>query len=64
VGAAEIDDDAPDQVLYCTATPGDELSELLTQLAGREGLALVTLDDSPPDLFRPRSVLRCSPLAK
>jgi len=53
--AAEIDDDAPDQILCCTATPGEELAQLLTQLAAREGLALITLDDAPPD-FVPQAV--------
>ena len=48
-GVAEIDDDAPDQMLYCTAAPGEKLSELLRQLSAREGLALITLDDAPPD---------------
>src|ERR1035438_6246334 len=54
-GYAEIDDDATDQILYCTATPGSELNELLTALAAREGLALVTLDDTIPT-FVPESV--------
>lgn len=48
VGYAEIEDDAPDQVLYCSAAPGPELSELLTTLSTREGLALVTLEDAAP----------------
>src|ERR1019366_1413209 len=52
---AEIDDDATDQILYCTAAPGPELNELLTSLAAREGLALVTLDDTVP-AFVPDSV--------
>jgi hypothetical protein len=47
-GYAEIDDDATDQILYCTASPGPELNELLSSLAIREGLALVTLDDTVP----------------
>lgn len=47
-GYAEIEDDATDQILYCTAAPGDELNELLTSLASREGLALITLDDTVP----------------
>lgn len=47
-GYAEIDDDAVDQILYCTAVPGPELDELLTALAAREGLALITLDETVP----------------
>jgi len=54
-GYAEIDDDATDQILYCTAAPGPELNELLTALAAREGLALVTLDDTVPT-FVPESL--------
>jgi hypothetical protein len=48
-GYAEIEDDATDQILYCTATAGPELNNLLTSLAGREGLALITLEDAVPD---------------
>ncbi len=47
-GYAEIEDDAADQVLYCSANPGPELNELMLSLAAREGLALITLDDSVP----------------
>jgi len=47
-GYAEIEDDAADQVLYCSATPGPELDELLISLATREGLALITLEDDVP----------------
>ena len=54
-GYAEIDDDATDQILYCTAVPGRELDELLGSLAAREGLALITLQDSVP-AFVPESV--------
>ncbi len=54
-GYAEIDDDATDQILYCTAAPGAELNELLTVLAAREGLALITLDDTVP-AFVPESL--------
>jgi hypothetical protein len=43
---AEIEDDATDQVLYCTAPPGEELDRLLTDLIGRAGLAVVALDDA------------------
>jgi hypothetical protein len=47
-GYAEIEDDAADQILYCSASAGPELDELLAALATREGLALITLDDAPP----------------
>ena len=47
-GYAEIEDDASDQVLYCSAAPGPELNELLSTLSTREGLALITLDDEVP----------------
>ncbi|HET8550439.1 MAG TPA: hypothetical protein VFL57_20655 [Bryobacteraceae bacterium] len=50
-GYAEIEDDATDQILYCTAAPGPDLNELLQNLAQREGLALVTLDDEVPGEF-------------
>jgi hypothetical protein len=56
-GYAEIDDDATDQILYCTAAPGEELDRLLLDLASREGLAMVTFDeavrDSLPERVRP-----------
>jgi hypothetical protein len=47
-GYASIDDDAADQILYCTAVPSPELDALLTTLAGREGLAMITLEDEVP----------------
>ena len=47
-GYAEIEDDATDQILYCTATAGSELDELLTSLSTREGMALITLEDTVP----------------
>jgi hypothetical protein len=47
-GYAEIEDDATDQILYCTAAPGPELDELLISFTTREGLALITLDDAVP----------------
>jgi AAA domain len=46
---AEVEDDATDQILYCSATPGAELDELLTALSVREGLAVVTLEDQAPN---------------
>ena len=48
-GYAEIEDYATDQILYCTATAGPELNDLLTALSTREGLALITLEDAVPD---------------
>ena len=53
-GYAEIEDDATDQILYCTAAPGPELSELLISFSTREGLALITLEDAVP-AFVPRT---------
>jgi hypothetical protein len=54
-GYAEIDDDATDQILYCTAVAGTELNELLSSLSTREGLALITLEDNVP-AFVPEAV--------
>jgi hypothetical protein len=48
-GYAEIEDDATDQILYCTATANSELDALLTSLSTREGLALITLEDRVPN---------------
>jgi hypothetical protein len=48
-GYAEIEDDASDQILYCTAAPGVELEELLGLLAAREGLAIIALGETVPD---------------
>ena len=48
-GYAEIEDDATDQLLYCCASPGEDLDRLLTDLAGREGLALVAYDEAALD---------------
>ena len=47
-GLAEIEDDATDQILYCSATPGPDLEELLVSLSAREGLAIITLEDTVP----------------
>ena len=47
-GYATIDDDAADEVLYSTAAPGEELNQLLTELAAREGLALIAMGDGVP----------------
>jgi hypothetical protein len=54
-GQAEIEDDATDQILYCTAAPGPELEELLKLLAAREGVALITLGETVP-AFIPEAV--------
>jgi tetratricopeptide (TPR) repeat protein len=54
-GYAEIDDDATDQLFYCTAVPGPDLDQLLTELAAREGLALIAFDaipDAVPEALR------------
>ena len=45
---AEIEDEASDQLLYCAATPGPELDQLLRTFADREGLAIISLTDHPP----------------
>ena len=47
-GYVEVEDDATDQMLYCAAPIGDELSQLLRNLAGRAGLALISLDTAVP----------------
>jgi hypothetical protein len=47
-GQVEIEDDATDQILYCTANPGPDLSDLLVSLAATEGLAIVNLDETMP----------------
>jgi len=52
-GYAEIDDDSTDQILYCTAVPGPELDTLLGSLAGREGLAVISLEDTVPAFVPP-----------
>jgi len=53
IGYAEIDDDSPDQVLYC-ALPGSELAPLLAEFSHREGLALIAFDKSKlPSEFLP-----------
>ncbi len=48
-GFAEIEDEATDQVLYCSSRRGAELDELLISLASREGMALITLEDGVPE---------------
>ncbi|MDQ6678580.1 MAG: hypothetical protein M3Z09_14940 [Acidobacteriota bacterium] len=49
VGFADIEEDATDQIIYCAATPGPELSELLQNLGGREGLAMISMEQALPD---------------
>jgi tetratricopeptide (TPR) repeat protein len=45
-GVADIDDDSTDEVLYCTAAPGEELNKLMAALAAREGVAMVAYDEA------------------
>lgn len=45
-GYAEIDDDSPDQVLYCSAHAGETGQALIENLAQREGMAVVAFDPS------------------
>jgi tetratricopeptide (TPR) repeat protein len=48
IGAAEIDDNAGDQVILCAAKPGPELDELLEVFSEREGLALIAMGEEVP----------------
>jgi hypothetical protein len=56
-GYAEVEDDSTDQILYCAASPGPDLDHLVTDLAAREGLAIVTFDEAAtavlPEAVRP-----------
>jgi tetratricopeptide (TPR) repeat protein len=45
-GLATIDDHAADQILYCAAPDGEDLTALISTLSDREGLAMVTFDES------------------
>jgi tetratricopeptide (TPR) repeat protein len=47
-GVAEIDENAGDQVILCTAKPGPELEGLLRVFGDREGLAIITPGDEIP----------------
>ena len=47
-GQVEVEDDATDQILYCTANPGQDLNDLLISLAATEGLALINLEEAVP----------------
>ncbi len=49
VGFAEVEEDSADQIVYCAATPGAELNELFQNLAGREGLAIISMEQPLPD---------------
>ena len=48
-GLADIEEDSADQIVYCAATPGGELSELCQNLGGREGLAIINMEPTVPD---------------
>jgi len=47
-GAAEIDENAGDQIILCTSKPGEELDGLLRAFSQREGLAIITPGDEIP----------------
>jgi tetratricopeptide (TPR) repeat protein len=47
-GIAEIDENAGDQVIFCTAKSGPELDELLRAFSEREGLAIIAPGDEIP----------------
>ncbi len=47
-GAAEIDENAGDQIIVCAARPGPELDRLLEVFSEREGLALIALGEEVP----------------
>ncbi|MFN0101937.1 MAG: hypothetical protein ACKV2U_07590 [Bryobacteraceae bacterium] len=58
-GWASIEDDATDQILYCAAAPGADLTTLLNDLSSREGLALVSFSESPngiPNALSPSEI--------
>jgi len=58
-GWASIEDDATDQILYCAAAPGEELTTLLNDLKSREGLAIVSFTDGAtaiPNALSPSEV--------
>jgi tetratricopeptide (TPR) repeat protein len=46
---AEIEDESSDQLVYCAATRGAELEQLLRTFGNREGLAIICLADHIPD---------------
>jgi hypothetical protein len=47
-GVAEIDENAGDQVILCSATSGPELEELLDAFCAREGLAVIAMGEEIP----------------
>ena len=47
-GIAEIDENAGDQIILCTARIGPELDQLLKSFTQREGLAVINLSSEPP----------------
>jgi hypothetical protein len=47
-GQMEVEDDVTDQILYCSANPGQDLNDLLVSLAAREGLAIINLEETVP----------------
>jgi len=47
-GAAEIDDNAGDQVILCAARSGPELDELMEVFSRREGLAIIAMGETVP----------------
>ncbi len=49
-GWASIEDDATDQILYCAAAPGADLTTLLADLQSREGLAIVSFADNQSNI--------------
>ncbi len=49
-GWASIEDDATDQILYCAAAPGEDLTTLLADLQSREGLAIVSFTETHPNI--------------
>jgi hypothetical protein len=53
-GAAEIDDNAGDQVILCAASAGPDLEELLEAFVEREGLAVIALGDEVPSYIPER----------
>ncbi|MBI2689198.1 MAG: hypothetical protein HYX27_23080 [Acidobacteria bacterium] len=58
-GWASIEDDATDQILYCSAAPGEALTALLNELSSREGLAIVSFaanGDAIPNALTPSEI--------
>ena len=47
-GLAEIDENAGDQIILCSARAGEELDELLEVFSQREGLALIAMGEEIP----------------